>query len=28
MWIDFPFTEEEMLADPNFKSLTLTEAIE
>jgi len=25
-WIDFPFTEEEILADPNLKSLTLTEA--
>lgn len=27
-WIDFPFTEEDILADPNFKSLTLTEAFE
>ncbi|RLA30334.1 MAG: hypothetical protein DRR11_13550 [Gammaproteobacteria bacterium] len=25
-WIDFPFTEEEILADPNLQTLTLTEA--
>ncbi len=25
-WIDFPFTEEEILADPNLMTLTLTEA--
>jgi acyl-homoserine-lactone acylase len=24
-WIDFPFTEEEILADPNLQTLTLTE---
>ena len=27
-WIDFPFTEEEILADPNLKVLTLTEPLE
>ena len=26
-WIDFPFTEEEILADPNLKVLTLTEPL-
>jgi len=26
-WIDFPFTEDEILADPNLRSLTLTEPI-
>ena len=26
-WIDFPFTEAEILADPNLWSLTLTEAL-
>lgn len=27
-WIDFPFSEEEIIADPNLRTLTLTEAIE
>ena len=26
-WIDFPFTEEEILADPNLQTLTLTEPL-
>ncbi len=27
-WIAFPFTEEEILADPNLQTLTLTESFQ